>query len=341
MVIGIYTHIFPGEFFEHMSRAARHLGNIGKRMQAVTALHDLDKRLRLMDRFGEYGQVISLPNPPLEDVPEPATGKALALIANGAMAELVGRHPDRFPAFIATLAMHDMDAAMTELHHAVDDLGARWVQIFTNVAGRPLDEPAFQPVFEAMAAYDLPIWLHPARTASMSDYAAEDRSRYEMWWCFGWPYETSVAMSRLVFSGLFDRLPGLKIITHHMGGMIPFFAGRIGTGMQVLGARTLDEDYSNVLPSLKKPHLDYFRMFYADTAVFGTHSGIRCGIDFFGIDHAVFSTDCPFASVAETFESIDRSARSRGGWPRQADERQCGQADEAIVELTPGIDAGN
>ena len=76
--------------------------------------------------------------------------------------------------------------------------------------------------------------------------------------------------------------------------------------VDVLGGRTTDEDHSGVLSSLKRPHLDYFKMFYADTAMFGTHIGIECGLQFFGIDHAVFSTDCPFAPVKETFDSIDR-----------------------------------
>ncbi len=306
MFIDIYTHIFPGGYFARMAEAAPRLENIGKRMQSVTMIHDLDARFRLMDEFGDYGQVITLPNPPLEDITEPAVGAGLARVANDAMAELVQKHPDRFPAFVATLAMHDMDAAMDELHRAIRDLGARGVQIFTNIAGEPLDLPKFQLLFDAMAEYDLPIWMHPARAADMSDYKSEQRSRYEMWWCFGWPYETSVAMARLVFSGLFDRHPDIKIVTHHMGGMIPFFDGRIGPGMDVLGQRTTDEDHSEVLSSLKRPHLEYFKLFYADTAMFGTHIGIECGLEFFGIDHAVFSTDCPFAPVKETFESIDR-----------------------------------
>ncbi len=306
MFIDIYTHIFPGGFFDRMAKAAPRLENIGKRMQTVKMIHDLDERFRLMDEFGDYGQVISLPNPPLEEITEPEVGAGLARVANDAMAELVEAHPERFPAFVAALAMHDMDAAMDELHRAIRDLGAGGVQIFTNIAGEPLDLAKFQPLFDAMAEYDLPIWMHPARGAGMADYASEERSRYEMWWCFGWPYETSVAMARLVFSGLFDRHPDIKIVTHHMGGMIPFFDGRIGPGMDVLGGRTTDEDYSEVLSSLKRPHLDYFKMFYADTAMFGTHIGIECGLEFFGIDHAVFSTDCPFAPVKETFESIDR-----------------------------------
>src|SRR5947207_23963 len=161
--------------------------------------------------------------------------------------------------------------------------------------------------FAAMAGYDLPIWLHPARTAAMPDYAAEKKSRFEMWWCFGWPYETSVAMARLVFSGVFDRHPKLKIITHHLGGgMIPFFDGRIGAGMDVLGARTSDEDYSKVLSSLKRPHLDYFHDFYADTALFGAGNGLSCGLDFFGADHVVFATDAPLGPIAKTIEAVEK-----------------------------------
>ncbi len=145
MLIDIYTHIFPGDFFAQMAKAAPRLENIGKRMQAVKMIHDLDIRFRLMDEFGDYGQVISLPNPPLEDITEPAVGAGLARVANDAMAELVRKHPERFPAFVAALAMHDMDATMDELHRAIRDLGARGVQIFTNIAGEPLDLPKFQP----------------------------------------------------------------------------------------------------------------------------------------------------------------------------------------------------
>ena len=72
----------------------------------------------------------------------------------------------------------------------------------------------------------------------MADYSTEERSKYELWWVFGWPYETSVAMARLVFAGWFDRYPDLKIIAHHMGAMVPYFAGRVGPGLDLLGART-------------------------------------------------------------------------------------------------------
>ena len=155
-----------------------------------------------------------------------------------------------------------------------------------------------------MAQFNRPIWLHPTRTAAVKDYASEEKSRYEMWWCYGWPYDTSVAMTRLVFDGLFDRHPDLKIITHHCGGMIPFFDGRVGPGLEVLGARTTDEDYSQVLPSLKRPHMDYFKLFYGDTAMFGATTGVKCGLDFFGPSKIVFATDAPLGPIRKTYEGI-------------------------------------
>jgi len=101
-------------------------------------------------------------------------------------------------------------------------------------------------------------------------------------------------MARLVFSGMMEKLPGLKIITHHLGAMAPFFDERIGLGMDQLGSRTSDEDYTAILKRMAKRPVDYFRMFYADTSVNGSRSATRCGLDFFGADHVLFGTDCPF-----------------------------------------------
>ena len=326
MYIDIYCHIYPDRFFQEMQKVSPKLGNIGARLRGVKKLFDLDARFREMDEFGDYREIISLPNPPIEDLAEGKTAETLARVGNDAMAELCARHPQRFPAFAAAVALTDVDAAIAEAQRAIRDLGARGVQIFTNIAGRPLDLPEFHPFFAAMAEHDLPIWLHPARTADMTDYAAEQKSRYEMWWCFGWPYETSVAMSRLVFSGLFDRHPGIKIITHHLGGMIPFYDGRVGPGLEVLGARTSDEDYSKVLSSLERPHLDYFREFYGDTALFGGKHGLACGLDFFGCDHVVFATDTPLGPIRPTIEAIDRLLLA----PDERDKIMFGNAERLL-----------
>ncbi len=305
-LIDIFCHIYPDRFFQEMTRVSPQLENLGKRLRSIRKLFDLDERFREMDSFGDYRQIISLPNPPLEDIAKPDAGLHLARIANDSMADLCREYPQRFPAFAAALCLTDIEGSLTEARRAIDTLGARGIQIFTNIAGKPLDDPSFLPVFDLLAGYDLPIWLHPVRTSAMTDYPSEQKSRFEMWWCFGWPYDTSVAMSRLVFSGLFDRHPRMKIITHHCGGMIPYFDGRVGAGLQVLGSRTSDEDYSQILPSLKRPHLDYFHEFYADTAMFGGQHGVRCGYEFFGADRIVFATDTPLGPIKPTIEVVDK-----------------------------------
>jgi predicted TIM-barrel fold metal-dependent hydrolase len=310
--IDVFTHIYPAGFFEKLMKLAPDFKDVGKRSRGVPMLVDLDERFRVMDRFEGYQQILSLPTPPLEVMASPAQALDLARSANDGMAELVARHPQRFPGFVASLPFNDPDAALRETRRAVDELGARGIQIFSNVLGKPMVAPEFLPLFEAMAAYDLPMWLHPYRGATISDYQTEDRSQYEIWWTFGWPYETSVAMARMVFAGLFDRFPTLKIIAHHMGAMVPYFAGRLGPGLDQLGARTSDEDLSTVLKTLRKRPIDYFRMFYGDTALFGAYEATVCGLEFFGVDHVVFASDAPFDPekgpmyIRETIAVLDR-----------------------------------
>jgi len=118
-------------------------------------------------------------------------------------------------------------------------------------------------------------------------------------------------MARLVFSGMLEKLPNLKIITHHLGAMAPFFDERIGYGMDQLGTRTSDEDYTVILKRMGRRPVDFFRMFYADTSVNGSKSATRCGLDFYGADHVLFGTDCPFDPeggplfIREVIKAID------------------------------------
>ena len=310
--IDIFNHIYPAGYYERLMKVAPDYKDIGKRMRNIPMLADLDVRFQVMDRFGEYEQMLSLPTPPIEVFASPADAVDLAQAANDGMGELVRKYPDRFTGFVAALPLNDPDAAVRELQRAVEQLGARGFQIFSNIRGKPISSPEFLPLFEAMAGYDLPIWLHPFRGADFSDYQSEERSQYEIWWTFGWPYDTSVAMARLVFAGYFDRFPNLKIITHHMGAMAPYFEGRIGPGWDQLGARTSDVDYAAVLKKLAKRPLDYFRMFYADTALFGAYDATVCGLRFFGADHVVFASDAPFDPekgpmyIRETIAIVDR-----------------------------------
>ncbi len=313
MKIDAFNHLFPRKFYERMLKVAPNGKDMHKRVRAIPCIVDLDERFRIMDRFGDdYRQVISLPSPPIEVFGPPPVSTDMAKLANDGMAELVRKHPDRFPGFVASLPMNDPSGLLREAKRAVRELGAVGVQVFTNVLGAPLTAPATLPLFDLMAKLDRPIWMHPARGADVPDYASEKRSHYEIWWTLGWPYETSVAMAHIVFAGLFDKHPDLKIITHHMGGMIPYFEGRVGPGWDQLGTRTSDTDYFKLLRRLKKRPLDYFRMFYADTALFGAWEATKCGLKFFGADRVLFASDAPFDPekgsmyTRTTIEIIDR-----------------------------------
>jgi predicted TIM-barrel fold metal-dependent hydrolase len=283
-----------------------------KRMRGIPVLTDLELRLRIMDRYEGYVQVLTLASPPVEALGGPDVTPELASLANDGMAEIVAKHPDRFPGFVASLPMNNPDATLKEIDRAINDLHATGIQIFSNVNGRPLDGPEYQPIFDRMIGHGLPIWLHPARPASFADYQGETRSKYDLWWAFGWPYETTITMARLVFSGLFDRLPDIKIITHHMGAMLPYFEGRVTHGLAQLGSRTDDPDDGGTLKRLKRRPLDYFKMFYGDTAVFGAHPAMECGLAFFGADRVLFGTDMPFdpekgpGFIRETIAAMER-----------------------------------
>jgi predicted TIM-barrel fold metal-dependent hydrolase len=296
--LDIFPHIFPRAFFDRMKGIAEQSPSLAaqiKRWLNIPVLWDLDARLAMMERFPGYKQILTLSLPAIEFLAPHDKSPELARLANDGMAGIVAQHPDKFPAFVASLPMNNIPEALREMDRAIGDLGAKGIQIFTNMNGRPLDDPEFFPIFERMAdKHDLPIWVHPTRTAKFSDYESESKSKYEIYWLFGWPYETSVFMARLVFSGMLEKLPELKIITHHLGAMAPFFEARIGYGMDQLGSRTADEDYTVILKRMGRRPVEFFRKFYADTSINGSRSATRCGLDFYGSDHVLFGTDCPF-----------------------------------------------
>lgn len=302
MKIDIFAHIMPPDYVERVlpftSRATRAIA-------ATTAtLVDLSQRFSVMDRFPDVAQVLTLAGP-IEAV-EGMSSSEVARITNDGLVKLADSHPDRFPAVVASLPLDDMDAALDE---AVRVLALPWVcgvEVFTPAHGRPLDGPDFEPLWALMCEKDLPVWIHPRRELT-PDYSTEQRSRYSIFGMWGWPYETTVAMTRLVFSGIFDRFENLKLITHHCGGMVPFFEQRIVTWYDYVGRRQ-EADYG---ATLKRPVAEYFRMFYGDTALNGSTAALECGVSFFGADHVLFGTDTPFdadlgvSSIRETVRSIE------------------------------------
>ncbi|MGI9425675.1 MAG: amidohydrolase family protein [Hyphomicrobiaceae bacterium] len=292
MKIDAFNHVFPARFLERVAPLAP--SGAVRRWQSISALHDIDARLRVLDAFDDVRQIISLSQPPLDDIAGPDETPELARLANDCMQDICTQHPDRFPGFVATPAMNNPDSVLAEIERAIVGMGALGLQIHTNVNGKALDQPEFFPIFARMAELDKPIWLHPARPMQVSDYQAEDVSRYEIWWGLGWAYDTSAAMARIVFSGMFDKLPNLKIITHHWGAYIPHAEGRITPYWQERKSQSADHAYGPLSQNLERQALSYFKMFYADTAMFGAEAASRCGLEFFGAAHSVFATDAPY-----------------------------------------------
>lgn len=312
--IDAFCHFFPQSIFRLMSETSGGTTDVGKRMQGVRTVWDLDARLKMMEPFQDYTEVISLGLPPLEGMAGPDKTPDFAKAANDGLAELCAKYPDHFAGYVGALPMDNPNAAVKEAERILVRGNANGLQLHTNVNGHCLDEPQFLPIFEIAANTGKPICLHPARKPDVADFPAEQKSRYEIWTIFGWPYETSATMARLVFSGVMTKFPDIKILTHHLGAMIPFFDERIETGWATLGSRTSDEDYSQILPSLGKPLLDCFRQFYGDTALCGGRAGTVCGLEFFGPDHVLFASDAPFGpeggagyirSSMDVIESVD------------------------------------
>jgi aminocarboxymuconate-semialdehyde decarboxylase len=293
--VDAWSHILPAPHIARLNKlpAGPHSPSL-KAVMSAPELFDLSARFRTMDRFGDYAQILT-PVPALHlglALANPGQASELVQFANDGMADLVVKQPDRFRGFAALLPMHDPGRVLQELDRVVA-MGALGVQVETNISGVPLDHEQFEPLFARAAQLGRAIWVHPFRFPAMPDYPAEKTSRYAMSQALGWPYETAVTLSRLVFSGHLDRHPNLKIIGHHGGGMIPHFSGRLGRYLEVWGPK-LDTDLAAALPRLKRPLIDYFRMFFVDTALNGAAHGVECVAQFFGADHVLFGTDTPF-----------------------------------------------
>src|SRR3954465_3192771 len=295
MKIDIYNHVLPKAYLDLVKQHSKEAGMV-KRMSGIRMLWDVEHRVQMLrEKFSDVQQVLTLGLPSPELLGDAAHSPEFARVANDGMAEMVRKYPKEFPAFVASLPMNNPRAAIDEMDRAINQLGAQGTQTPPPVGGKPLDEPEFFPIFERITGHhDRPVWMHPARPASRPDYAGEPKSKYEIWQVLGWPFESSVAMARIVFSGMFVRLPKMRIITHHCGGMIPYFAGHAETLWAQLGSRSVEGDEADVLKKLGRPPIEFFRMFYGDTVLGGAAAPLACGIAFFGADHVVFASDCPF-----------------------------------------------
>jgi aminocarboxymuconate-semialdehyde decarboxylase len=311
MIIDAYNHIVPKKYQQAIEKKVS-----GRDMnlpsanwdKMIPALADLDARFRVMDAFEDYIQVISIASPPSYNITQTTEAVELAKIANDELANLVHTYPDRFAAGIATMPLNDTEAAVAEAERAIKDLRLRGVEIGTDLYGKAIDGPEFMPLYEKMEELDRPIFIHPLGEVSTPDYKGEKASKYRLWTKVGWPSATTMAVCRLVYSGVFDRYPKLKIITHHCGGFIPYLAARFDWAddfnEMTAGQRDID---------LKEKGLTYFRRnVYYDTAISGNTGALNCARDVVGLDQMLFGTDAPFDNqfgrrlIRQTIESVER-----------------------------------
>lgn len=255
----------------------------GKELAYPIQNADPEVRLRLMEKYGIDMQALS------------QTGSVLLGFNAEESAEICRRsntdnyalckaYPNKF-VNICFISLLDMKSAMEELSRAINELDGRGIMVCTNQKGKGLDSPEYFPFYEKMVELDLPLFLHPIHWES---YPLVDMDKgWRMMQIFGWPFDTTQAVWRLIFGGVMDRYPSLKVVTHHLGAMLPYFARRV------------EANFNKFLKDKLPRHLnEYWANFYGDTAMDGTTGAFPCGYAFFGSDRMMFGTDYPFANEA-------------------------------------------
>jgi predicted TIM-barrel fold metal-dependent hydrolase len=281
VIIDIFPHIFTKKYAAGVrAKLLSGPGSEGLKdfIDENIGMSDFQTRLAIMNKLPEVVQVLNIHAPGLEMMVTPADAVELARTANDEMAELVAKYPTRFIAAVAHLPMNDLPASLKEAQRAIEKLKFKGIQIFSHVNGEKLDSARLEPLWELMAGYDLPIWVHPYNPPGFG---------HPVFHAFSWPYQTSLAMLQIIRAGVFQRYPLIKFITHHCGGMIPFHYLRVSE-----------------VPK------ETFRKFYADTAVLGNTSALMCGYDYFGPEHILFGTDMRISLDTEKTQRTIRSVEN-------------------------------
>jgi len=294
MIIDAHTHGFHGGYLDQLADiggdwARKEITSTREMAKVRPQYLDVAFRVEQLNRYGIDLQVVT-PGHTLDVnlFPGDATAKlAYARALNDNMARLMEDSKGKLIT-IGTIPLTTFEqGGSQEMQRAIKTLGLKGVSIVSNIDGNPIDLPEFEPFWAEAAEMDIAIYIHPRDPVGRTDRRYE--ADYDLVHNFGWPFETVLMLSRLVFSGVMERYPTLKIVSHHLGGgMIPFFWGRINETYEPSGQqRTI----GRVMP---KPLFDYFSLFYYDTAVGGSAGAIRLTCELFGADRLVFATDAPF-----------------------------------------------
>ena len=262
----------------------------GARFFGVTpAMTDLSARLDAMDAAGIDVAVLSLSTPNVFFLP-PEGQPALARRMNDAYAEAMAAHPDRIMAF-ASIPMDQPDAALAELRRAIDELRMNGVILLSNIGGRPLTDPAYRPFLAEADRIGLCVLLHPMIPAA----GQEGLREFVLGPIVAFPFDTTLAVARMCYAGVFREFPRIRWIVAHAGGAIPWLLERLDNGYRDFAENRAHIDQ---LPSY------YLKRLYYDTVTFSPHP-LRLLRDTFGTDHLVMGSDFPHLLGA-----IDRAVPS-------------------------------
>jgi predicted TIM-barrel fold metal-dependent hydrolase len=242
----------------------------------VFPLHsDVDAKVAMMDLHGIALTALSINDPGPEWFGAEAV--RVARLCNDFIAGAVQRHPSRFLG-LGVLPLPDLSASLAELDRCVHELGFRGLLLYTNLAGRFPDEPDFRPLFARAVELDLPILLHPAKPVTIAAVHA-----YEMTSTLGNMFEDTIALTRLIMSGVLDEFPKLKLVCPHLGGTLPFIVGRLDHQTQVLKRG----------PRLQRPPSEYLRDIWFDI-VSPLPEAIGFAHRLLGPDRLLFASDHPW-----------------------------------------------
>jgi len=244
------------------------------------ALQNHEQRIEGMDSMGMDIQGLSTFVSEYGYWAPPNVAAEAARMQNDHLAQAAADMPDRFDLFGATVPMQDVDRAIVEMDRAVDELGFKGLQIGGTINGSNLDEPRFRPFWQAVAAKGIPVIIHPDGYQESHRFDA-----YFMTNCIGNPLETMVAANRMIFSGLFEELPGLKVVLLHGGGYLPFYTSRADHTWKVRPETRAQ------IPDHPPSH--YMKKLFYDTMVFQPQY-LRHLVDIVGSDRIMAGTDFPF-----------------------------------------------
>ena len=273
----------------------------GARFFGVTpAMTDVNQRLEDMDRVGIDVEVISLSTPNVFFT-DGAHQPAVARMINDAYAELIATHPKRFKGF-ASIPMDAPDAALNELHRVIDELKLNGVILLSNIGGKPLTSPEYRPFFAEANRMKLCIFLHPMLPAQ-SDAFRE----YVLGPIIGFPFDTSLAVARMCYDGMFAEFPEIRWIIGHLGGAIPYLMERMDNGYR---------DFPECRAKIDQLPSSYLKRLYYDTVSFSPHT-LTMVRNMVGADHMVMGSDYP-----HLLGSIDRAVSSIEGLDIREEEKQ-------------------